>query len=229
MKIQQDVKVAVDAVVFGYHDKKLQILLIQQRFGATKNQWALPGGFVKDNENLDEAVSRELFEETGIQSDYLEQLYTFGEVHRDPRGRVITIAFLALINPNKFELKADTDACDAQWFEISEIPELAFDHQKIVQYGLNRLRSKINYQPIGFKLLDASFPFSDLENIYQTILDRKIDRRNFRKKIMSFDILNETGEFSNINSGRPAKLYRFNIDKYHELVEKGFHFEIKFA
>ncbi len=229
MKIIQNIKVAVDAVVFGYSDNKLKILLIQQKFGTKTNKWALSGGFVKDNENLEEAVIRELYEETGVKANYLEQLYTFGEINRDERARVIAVSYIALINPKNYTIKADTDAKDAKWFSVNEIPNLAFDHKEIIDKGLERLKAKINYQPIGFELLNNKFPFSDLENLYQTILGKKIDRRNFRKKLLSFEILQETNEVQKIGSGRPAKLFKFKRNKYKELESKGFHFEIKFA
>ena len=229
MKITQNIKVAVDAVVFGYYNNKLKILLIQQKFGSSANKWALPGGFVKDNETLEHAVIRELYEETGVKTNYLEQLYTFGEINRDERARIITIAYIALINPKNYSLKADTDAKDAKWFDVKNIPALAFDHKDIITTGLERLKAKINYQPIGFELLNSKFPFSDLENLYQTILDKKIDRRNFRKKLLSFGILQETNEIQKKESGRPAKLFKFNKQKYREIQKKGFHFEIKFA
>lgn len=227
MKITQNIKIAVDAVVFGYHNNQIQILLIQQKFG--KKQWALPGGFVLDNENLDDAVIRELKEETGVNANYLEQLYTFGAPKRDERLRVVSVAYLALINPKNYVLKADTDAKDAKWFSIHNMPILAFDHKDIITIGLERLKAKINYQPIGFELLDAKFPFSDIEHLYQTILNKNLDRRNFRKKLLSFGILQETNDFRKIGSGRPAKLFKFNKKKYKELEENGFHFEIKFA
>ena len=229
MKISQNIKVAVDAVVFGYSENKLQILLIQQKFGIEKNKWALPGGFVKDNETLDQAVIRELTEETGVKANYLEQLYTFGNIDRDKRDRVISISYLALLNPKNFTIKAETDAKDVKWFSINEVPKLAFDHNKILQTGLTRLQNKINYQPIGFELLKKEFPFSDIENLYQTILNRKIDRRNFRKKLLSFGFLEETEKIHKPISGRPAKLFQFNHKKYKELESNGFHFEIKFA
>lgn len=229
MEISQNIKVAVDAVVFGYVGNKLQILLIQQKFGKNTDKWALPGGFVKDTETLADAVIRELKEETGVKANYLEQLYTFGAIGRDERARVISVAYIALINPRNYSLKAATDAKDAKWFDVNSIPALAFDHEGIIEKGLERLQAKINYQPIGFELLNKTFPFSDLENLYQTILDKKIDRRNFRKKLLSFDILQETDKIQKIGSGRPAKLFKFNKKKYKELEKKGFHFEIKFA
>lgn len=229
MKIAQNIKVAVDAVVFGYSDNKLQILLIQRKFGIDKDKWALPGGFVNDNESLDEAVVRELKEETGVKANYLEQLYTFGAVNRDKRERIISVAYIALLNPKNFTLKADTDAKDAQWFNIEDVKHLAFDHKKIINTGLTRLQSKIHYQPIGFELLHKEFPFSDIENLYQTILNKKLDRRNFRKKLLSFGFLIETEKVHRPASGRPAMLFRFDQKKYKELEMNGFHFEIKFA
>ena len=229
MQFTQNIKVAVDAVVYGYSNNKLQILLIQQKFGIEKNKWALPGGFVKDNETLDQAVIRELKEEMGVEVNYLEQLYSFGEIDRDKRERVISIAYLALINPENVILKAATDAKDAKWFDVHTIPDLAFDHNEIVKTGMTRLQNKINYQPIGFELLNKEFPFSEIENLYQTLLNKKIDRRNFRKKIMSFGILEDTGKIYKPSNGRPAKMFRFNHAKYKEFESKGFHFEIRFA
>ncbi|MCM5663124.1 NUDIX hydrolase [Galbibacter mesophilus] len=229
MKVNQHIKVAVDAVVFGYTGNELELLLIQQKYGSEKNKWALPGGFLKDEEDLQTGVARELNEETGVNPNYLEQLFTFGSINRDPRGRVISVSYMALINPKNYVLKAATDASDAKWFSIKELPPLAYDHPEIVKKGLERLKSKIHYQPIGFELLNKEFPFSDLEKLYQTILDKSIDRRNFRKKMLSFGVLEETDKSYKPSSGRPAKLFKFNKRKYNELEEKGFHFEIKFA
>lgn len=230
MELKQNIKIAVDAIVFGYADNKLNVLLIKQKFGALKNQWALVGGFVKDDETLNVAVNRELQEETGIKVNYLEQLYTFGDnIERDPRFRVISVAYFALVNSTKLILKADSDAEDAKWFSINELPNLAFDHKEILKIAQNRLQSKLTYQPIGFDLLPKEFLFSELENLYCTILEKEIDRRNFRKKILSFGIVEETDKFGNKIKGRPAKLYRFNYQKYKELVIKGFLFDINFA
>ncbi|GFD92080.1 NUDIX hydrolase [Alteromonas sp. KUL156] len=229
MKISQNIKVAVDAVVFGYQQKELSVLLIKRGIEPFKGAWALPGGLVLENESLEHAVERELLEETGVTIDYLEQLYTFGTPKRDPRNRVISVTYFGLVSPYHFKISANTDAAEVQWFPIHELPKLAFDHNRILTTALQRLQNKINYQPIGFELLKKEFPFSDLENLYQTILNQKIDRRNFRKKIMSFGILTETDKIHQPSSGRPAKLFKFNAKKYKELEKKGFHFEIKFA
>ncbi len=229
MKVFPNIKVAVDAVVFGYKAKELSVLLIKRGVQPYKDSWALPGGLVLENESLEQAVERELQEETGVTIDYLEQLYSFGKPGRDPRNRVISITYFGLVSPNHFKLQADTDAADVKWFSINELPDLAFDHDKILNMAKSRLQSKLTYQPIGFELLNTEFPFSDLEHLYQTILNQKIDRRNFRKKILSFEILTETDKIYKPESGRPAKLFRFNQQKYKELQENGFHFEIKFA
>jgi 8-oxo-dGTP diphosphatase len=230
MKIEQNIRIAVDAIVFGYTNNKLNVLLVKQKFGQLKNQWALVGGFVKDDETLTEAVNRELQEEAGIRVNYLEQLYTFGDdINRDPRFRVISVAYFALVNSTELILTADTDAEDAQWFPIDELPKLAYDHEKILQTAHQRLQNKLTYQPIGFDLLPKEFLFSELENLYCTILEKEIDRRNFRKKILSFGIVEETPYFSPKKSGRPAKLFMFNQLKYSELLKEGFLFEISFA
>ena len=230
MSESQDIKVAVDAIVFGYQNNQLYVLLIQQKFGTQESYWALPGGLVKNDESLQDAVKRELKEETNISVNYFEQLFTFGDdVFRDPRNRVISIAYFALVDSSKLKAKADSDAEKAQWFKIDEIPPLAFDHTIILNKGIERIKAKLTYEPIGFNLLSKEFLFSELENLYCTILEKEIDRRNFRKKILSFDIIEETDRFSPVKSGRPAKLFKFNKQKYNALLEKGFHFEIKFA
>ena len=202
----QNIKIAVDSVVFGYFEnRELHILLIKRNIEPFLDSWALPGGLVKNEETLEEAISRELHEETGVNTTFIEQLYTFGELNRDPRNRVISVAYLGLVNPKSYDLKASTDASDAQWFSISNLPNLAFDHLMIVTKALERLRTKIQYQPIGFNLLKTEFAFSDLESLYQSILGRDIDRRNFRKKIMSYNLLIETKNLRKEGSGRPAK------------------------
>lgn len=229
MKVRQNIKVAVDIVLFGYESSQLYVLLIKQKYGKFKNQWSLPGGFVKDDEGLKAAAKRELQEETGVIVQELEQLYTFGDdIGRDHRFRVISVAYFGTVKPSKMKLKADTDALDARWEKIEQITTLPYDHQFILQTAWNRLKAKLNYQPIGFDLLDKKFPFSDLENLYLTILQKeKMDRRNFRKKLLSFDFLEETGEVIQKGSGRPAVLFRFNKAKYQRSLKKGINFEIK--
>ena len=187
--INQNIKIAVDAIVFGYEKGTLYVLAVQQRFGELADRWVLPGGFIKDDEPLLAAVERELKEEAGINVNYLEQLGTFGDdINRDDRFRVVSVAYFALVNPQNFILKADTDAKDAKWFPLNQLPQLGYDHNQMVKLAHQRLKSKLTYQPIGFDLLDQEFLFSDLENLYCSILVRDIDRRNFRKKILSLKL-----------------------------------------
>jgi 8-oxo-dGTP diphosphatase len=222
-------KLAVDAIVFGYSKQDgVSVLLIQRKYEPFKNSWAIPGGFVLEEESLEQAVRRELVEETGISVHYLEQLYTFGDPDRDPRQRIISVAYMGLVKTSQYQdLKASTDAANAAWFSIRKLPSLAFDHKKLLEVAADRLRSKIRYQPIGFELLDKKFPFSDLEKLYIALLDRDINRRNFSKKVLSFGILEDTGELARTEGkGRPSKMYRFNQKRYRELLKEGFHFEI---
>ncbi len=219
--------ICVDAILFGFDkiEKDLKILLIQRKYKPFKNTWALPGGFVGDKESLEEAALRELKEESGFKDDpFLEQLYTFGQVERDPRGRIISVAYYGLVNTT--ELTASTDAIDAKWLSINNLPVLAFDHLEIINKGLERLRGKIIYQPIGFELLDEFFPFNDLHVLYESILDKKFDKRNFKKKFMSLGIL----EKGTNNTKKPVKgkpeIFKFDRKAYEEKIKTGFYFEI---
>ncbi|WP_439132043.1 NUDIX hydrolase [Polaribacter sp.] len=222
----QSIKLTVDAVVFGYEEGKITVLLIKRKYEPFKNKWAIPGGFILDDESLEEAVERELFEETGVKINYLEQLYTFGNPERDPRGRIVSIAYFGLVRPDTFRLFASTDAEAAQWFAIDDLPELSFDHKSILEMAIKRLQGKITYEPIGFELLDQKFPFSDLEKLYSTLLGRKVDRRNFRKKIIGLNVLDELEEKVSKGSGRPANLFQFNTKRYFQLKKEGIIFEI---
>ena len=228
MPVTQKIKVAVDAVVFGYTSRDgLSILLIKRKINPFKGSWALPGGLVLDEEMLEDAVQRELKEETGVNINYLEQLYSFGQPGRDPRNRVVSIAYYSLVKPDALSLKPGTDARDAAWFNVDNIPPLAFDHQEIIAVALKRLQNKIRYEPIGFELLDKVFPFSELEKLYVAVLGRQLDRRNFKKKITKFGFLKETREKQLLESaGRPGYLFRFDQDKYYQLKKDGIHFEI---
>ena len=229
MESTQNIQIAVDAIVFGYsRGEGVSILLIKRKYDPYKGAWAISGGFVLDDESLEEAVSRELQEETGVKINYLEQLYTFGQPDRDPRKRILSVAYFGLVKSDQFaRLKASTDAEDAAWFNYKHLPELAFDHKKILKVAIERLRGKIVYQPIGFELLDKKFPFSDLEHLYATLLDRDIDRRNFKKKVMSLGILDELDEKAkSTGAGRPGNLFQFNKATYFHLLKEGVHFEI---
>lgn len=223
---KQSIKLSVDAVVFGYEEGVISVLLIKRKYAPFKGKWAIPGGFVLNNESLEEAVERELHEETGIKINYLEQLYTFGNPSRDPRGRIVTIAYFGLVRPNTFKIFASTDAEQVQWFNIKELPALSFDHKKILDTAVKRLQGKITYEPIGFELLDDKFPFSDLEKLYNTLLNREVDRRNFRKKIVGLNILDELDEKVSKGSGRPANLFQFNQKRYFQLKKEGIIFDI---
>ena len=216
----------VDIVVFALDEDGLQVMLIERDLEPFQGCWAIPGGFVRVDETLDEAARRELQEETGLRDIYLEQLYTFGGLGRDPRERVVTVTYYALVNLQGHDVKASTDARNAAWFTIDELPELAFDHETIVDAALERLRGKVRYQPIGFELLPNKFPLRDLQRLYEIVLDRELDKRNFRKKILSMDILVELNEIEKDVSHRAAKLYRFDKKKYDRLMRQGYHFEI---
>ncbi len=222
------VHLAVDAVVFGYQPESgISVLLIKRKFPPFQGSWALPGGFVAENESLEEAVKRELEEETGIHINYLEQLYTFGDPRRDPRQRVVSVAYFVLVRQDIYTLHAQTDAEDAKWFDINELPDLGFDHEAIIQAAIDRVRNKIIYEPIGFELLNVSFTFSELQKLYETLLQRSIDRGNFQKKIKSLNILEELPEMRKpTGSGRPARLYKFKEEKYFELKKRGDMFEV---
>lgn len=224
--IAQSIKLSVDAVVFGYEAGKISIILIKRKYEPFKGKWAIPGGFVLKDESLETAVERELEEETGITINYLEQLYTFGALDRDPRGRVVSVAYFGLVRPNTFKIIAATDAEQVQWFPINNLPDLSFDHQTILNAAIKRLQAKITYEPIGFELLDAKFPFSDLEKLYTTLLGRAVDRRNFRKKIIGLNILDELDEKVSKGSGRPANLFQFNEKRYFHLKKEGIIFDI---
>lgn len=224
--MQQSIRLSVDAVVFGYESGTISVLLIKRKYEPFKGKWAIPGGFVLENESLEEAVERELKEETGIEINYLEQLYTFGNPKRDPRSRVVSVAYFGLIKPSAFKIYASTDAEEVQWFKITELPTLSFDHKEILELAIARLQAKMTYEPIGFELLDTKFPFSDLEKLYTTLLGRAIDRRNFRKKLLSLNILDELDEKVSKGSGRPANLFKFNDKRYFKLKKEGIIFEI---
>ena len=222
------IQLATDAVVFGYQHEQLFVALVRRKYPPFQGHWALPGGFVLEGESLEQAVRRELEEETAIKIIYLEQLYTFGEPGRDPRHRVVSVAYFGLVRPSDFEISAATDADEVAWFDIKDLPELSFDHDQILEMALRRLRAKLTYEPIGLNLLDPQFPFGDLERLYMTILDHPIDRRNFRKKFMGFGILDELPtKAAHLEKGRPGKLYAFDVAKFHALKEKGFLFDIK--
>jgi 8-oxo-dGTP diphosphatase len=203
--------VTVDIILFTFDDNDLKVLLVQRKHAPFQGKWALPGGFVDMDEELHDAARRELAEETNATDVYLEQLYTFGQPDRDPRTRVITVSYFALLSADqtaRLQIKADSDAENARWWSIYQLPALAFDHERILQYALQRLRWKLEWTALGFLLLPAEFTLSELQKVYETVLHEPLDKRNFRRKMLATDVLEETG---NIRAGdhRPAKLYRF--------------------
>lgn len=217
----------VDCVVFGLDEGNLKVMLIQRKLPPSeKGEWALPGGFVRIHESLEEAARRELQEETGIGSVFLEQLYTFGALERDPRGRVVTVAYYALVNQVDYQIRAATDASLADWFPVSNLPRLAFDHNQILETALSRLKGKVRYEPIGFELLPPKFTLSQLQKLYEAILGTVLDKRNFRKKILKMDLLVELDEIQTDVSHRAARLYQFDAIKYKQLKTQGFNFEL---
>jgi len=218
---------SVDCVIFGFDKGELKILLIERGEEPFKNFMALPGNLVYDNEDIDAAAGRVLRELTSLGDIYLEQLYTFGEVNRHPQGRVITVAYFALIKVKKHHLNPQVSfARKVEWYAISDIPALAFDHSQIVEKAYRRLQNKIRYQPIGFELLPEKFTLSQLQQLYEVILEKPIDKRNFRKKILSFGLLVELDEKQKNVSHRAAKLYKFNKSRYNNLKKMGFSFEL---
>jgi 8-oxo-dGTP diphosphatase len=216
----------VDCVIFGFDDGDLKVLLIERDLPPFKGKWALPGGFVQVDETLDDAARRELAEETGLADVFLEQLYTFGNLNRDPRERVVSVAYFSLVALTGHAIQAASDARNALWFSIADLPSLAFDHDQIVTTAVQRLRGKVRYQPIGFELLPTRFTLSQLQHLYEAILERSLDKRNFRKKILGMDLLAETDEVEQDVAHRAARLYRFDEAKYKRLVKRGFNFEL---
>jgi len=216
----------VDCVVFGLDEEDLKILLIQRALPPFAGTWALPGGFVRVDETLEDAARRELEEETGLRSVFLEQLYTFGALDRDPRDRVVSVAYYALVKLSDHTVQAATDARDAAWFGVHDVPSLAFDHAEILQLAVDRLRGKLRYQPIGFELLPRKFTLSQLQHLYELVLERELDKRNFRKRVLAMDLLIETDEVQQDVAHRAARLYRFDERKYRRLAKAGFNFEL---
>ncbi|MGE0322906.1 MAG: NUDIX domain-containing protein [Polyangiaceae bacterium] len=216
----------VDCVVFGLDEDDLKVLLVQRAGEPFKGSWALPGGFVDMHETTDQAALRELEEETGVTNVYLEQLYTFSGVDRDPRERVVSVAYYALVKLSEHAVRAATDASDAAWFSVEEATKLAFDHDEIVATARERLRGKVRYQPIGFELLPEKFTLTQLQRLYEIVLDTELDKRNFRKKILAMDLLRSLDEVEKGVAHRAARLYRFDQRRYKQLVKRGFNFEL---
>ena len=215
--------VTSDCVIFGFDGVAIKVLLIQRGIEPYKDKWAFPGGFMQIDETVEECAKRELEEETGLKTTSVEQFYTFSDVNRDPRERVITVAHYALVRLS--DVKGGDDAMSAKWFAMNEIPSLAFDHDRILRIAVNRLKERICFEPIGFELLPEIFTMSALQNLYEAILEMKFDRRNFYNKMLKLGILSEAEERPKNASRRTPIKYRFNAKKYAELKQKGFRLE----
>ena len=215
--------VTTDCVIFGFDGSELQVLLIERGIEPFKGKWAFPGGFLNMDETAQEGALRELKEETGLENAYIEQFNTYSDPGRDPRERVITIAHYALVRIQ--EVKGGDDAAKAQWFPIDEVPQLAFDHDKILRDAMRKLRERIHFEPIGFELLQEKFTMRDLQILYESILGVKFDRRNFAKKMMHYELLNQLDETVRPTAKRDALLYSFNKENYELFKKKGFQLE----
>jgi 8-oxo-dGTP diphosphatase len=208
--------VTVDVIIFALRDGDLQVLLVRRRHWPQVGMWAIPGGAVGQNEALEDAALRKLEEETGLVDVYLEQLYTFGNPARDPRDRVITIAYFAVVPATSIVPRATDDAERVRWWSIYDLPALAFDHADILHYALTRLRYKLEYTAVGFELLPETFTLTELQSAYEIVLGETLDKRNFRRKILSGDVIEPTGEYRT-GEGRPAQVFRYREDAVAEV------------
>lgn len=215
--------VTTDCVIFGFDGVKLKVLLIERGLEPFRGRWAFPGGFLKMDEAAEQGALRELEEETGLTGAYIKQFHTFTDPERDPRERVITIAYYALVRLR--DVKGGDDAARAQWFDLDEVPALAFDHDRILRMAMQELRRQIHFEPIGFELLPEKFTMSALQHLYEAILDVKFDRRNFSKKMLHFGLLDQLEERAKVSQARESILYTFNAERYNEMKHKGFQLE----
>ncbi|MEL4307744.1 NUDIX hydrolase [Joostella sp. CR20] len=218
--------ITIDCAIFGFEQGKLEVLLIQHAEGISKGKWGLPGGWIKEDESIDNAAHRLLKELTGISDLYLEQLKAFGDPNRFPLGRVITIGYYALIKKEDYDVKAGFTASDAKWYKIEDTPNLIYDHNEILKYSLAHLRNKVRTAPIGFNLLPEKFTLYQLMQLYQEILGVELDKPNFRRKILKMKLLVDLKEKQQDVSHRAAKLYKFDPEIYTKLAKKGFNFEM---
>lgn len=215
--------VTTDCVIFGFDGTKLQVLLIERGIEPYKGRWAFPGGFLNPDETAEDGALRELREETGLSGAYIEQFHTYTDPNRDPRERVITIAYYALVRIQ--EVKGGDDAAKAQWFPLEDVPQLAFDHDRILREAISRLRERIHFKPVGFELLPEKFTMKELQALYEAILDVKFERRNFAKKMLHYDLVTQLDETTWPTPKREAYLFCFNKENYEEFKKKGFQLE----
>lgn len=217
---------SIDCVIFGFKDADLFALLVKHDQGTTKGKWALPGGWIKYNESVDDAAYRLLTAQTSVSKIYLEQFYTFGDLERFPDKRVITVSYYALVNIESFELHPGNTVSEVKWFNIKSVPTMAFDHNKIIKECIAFLRHKVQHEPIGFNLLPKKFTLLHIQELYEAILDTKLDKPNFRRKFMKMNLLVHCNEKQTDVSHRAAALYRFDKKVYDSLIKKGFSFEV---
>jgi len=211
--------VTTDVAVFTIRGQRLQLLLVQRADEPYQNRWALPGGFLDIDEDLEVCAKRELAEETGISGVYLEQLYTFGAPNRDPRGRVISVAYYALVPSDRLQLKAASDAADVQWFALDQLPPLAFDHQQIAALAQRRLAAKLDYSTIAFQFMPKTFTLSELQAVYEILINERLDKRNFRKKILALKEIEEVGELRRTGNHRPARVYQLTNPERVDIIK----------
>lgn len=215
--------VTTDCVIFGFDGNELKVLLIERGIEPYKGKWAFPGGFMKMDESAKQGALRELQEETGLTGAYIKQFHTFTEPDRDPRERVITIAYYALVKMQ--DVAGGDDAAQARWFSMDDVPSLAFDHDRILRMAQLELRRQIHFEPIGFELLPEKFTMTELQQLYEAILDVKFDRRNFYKKMVHLGLLTQLDETDSVPKKKNAFLYKFNRNRYEEMKQKGFRLE----
>lgn len=216
----------VDCIIFGFDKDQIKVLLTKRAIEPFTGKWAFPGGFMNMDETADDCARRKLFEEAGLKDIFLEQLYTFSGLDRDPRYRVVSVAYYALVRSTDYILEAGLDIEQVQWFSLDEIPELAFDHNEILSVAIERLKGKIRYQPIGFELLPERFTLPELHRLYEAVLQQKVERGNFRKKILSMDLLIDHSGEQKDRKKTTAKIYSFDKERYKSLTRSGFYFEV---
>lgn len=219
--------ITVDNVIFGFEEGTLQVLLIKRNIEPASGEWALPGNFVEATEILDDAAVRVLEQLTGVRDVYLEQVRIFGKIDRHPYGRVVTVAYYSLVKSSDFELSPASIATKAKWQPVHEVGTLAFDHNEVLATCLERLKQRVRARPVGFELLPPKFTLTELQNLYEAILETTLDKRNFRKKIISMNLLVDLNELQEGVAHRPAKLYRFDEGKYEDFLSSGYAFELK--
>ncbi|XOV94628.1 MAG: NUDIX domain-containing protein [Bacteroidota bacterium] len=215
---------SIDCLIFGFNGD-LKVLLVQHGEGISKGKWAIPGGWIKYNESLDDAAYRILQATTGVRDIFLEQLKTFGDIDRFPDKRVLTVAYFSLVKPENYEISPGFTASDARWFNLRKTPELIYDHHEILQFGLDHLKHQVRHFPIGFNLLPEKFTLHQLQQLYEAILEVKLDKPNFRRKFLKMGLLIDCEEKQQDVAHRAASLYRFDEQVYTELKDKGFNFE----